>query len=361
MSESQVSAPGFDETLERVRSIVEAEVGMVIDAESRITVQGPPVTVFEAASDEGDLILTLRHTERGVTDERIAEVRGALADGWAWIGGEVSATGDDLDVTVSATVARDRLGRHAFLAAVHGLMSVVDSTEPAPTAVADDTRVLERAWVATHMVPTGGLPTWPSPDGRAPSSVRLEARVPLSIAETRGDWARVVGANGWTGWLDRRRLEPVRRTQAAAPSTPSTAAAPSAWSIRPLPLIGLFALGFSGVLPWLRSADGSLSALEVPLAFLWDASAAEPPHLGWLVLALAAAVAALTFSSRAPLLFIPLGLIVVAVPLLFVAQVYRGVTESGGSAGDAFALIGIAPPVAFIAGLVLLASARGSR
>jgi hypothetical protein len=358
MNERTAEASAADETLDRVREWVAAESGMTIDAEDRISVDGPPITVLAATVDEGHLTLTHRRTEPATNEDRIAGIRARAADPGPGVVGKVEVTGAELEITLSATLARERLGRHAFLAAVHALLGAIESTgpamappatEPAPEPDPDDTRVLERAWVPSHAVPKGGLPTWPTPDGRSPSPVRLEAGVELSIAETRGDWARVVGSNGWTGWLDRRRLQPIHPRPH---SGPVAAGAPSTRSIRTLPLIGLLAVGVSSVLPWLRGPDGSFTALEVPLAFLWDVAAAEPPHLAWLLLAAATAVAGLTVWARHQLLFIPLGLVVLAVPMLFVAQVYRGAT------GDALGLIGIAPLVAFIAGLVLLASAR---
>jgi hypothetical protein len=365
MSEPTAATPAVDETLDRVRAWVDAEQGMTMDGDDRITVEGPPTIPLGVTIHDRDLTLTHRALERTASPERIAELRAIAADPGPGLDGKVVVTGDVAELTLSITVPRGRLGRHSFLGALHTLAGAVDSTGPtaAPPPIEpviepgpEDTRVLERVWVPSHVVPKGGLPTWPTPDGGSPSPVRLEARVELSIAESRGDWARVVGVNGWTGWLDRRRLEPLhRRSQSGL----TAAKRPSAWSVRPLPLIGLFAVGISSVLPWLRGVDGSLTALEVPLAFLWDVTAAEPPHLGWLLLALAAAVAGLTMWGKGHLLFIPLGLVVLAVPMLFAAQVYRGLAEAGEAAGDAFGLIGIAPIVAFVAGLVLLASARG--
>jgi hypothetical protein len=55
------------------------------------------------------------------------------------------------------------------------------------------------------VVPPGGLPSWsaPEPERTAP---RLDPLLPVALTELRGDWARVVCANGWTTWVDGRLL-----------------------------------------------------------------------------------------------------------------------------------------------------------
>ena len=60
-------------------------------------------------------------------------------------------------------------------------------------------------WAPTHAVPPEGMTAWATPDPQA-SSVMLAGGLPVAIAERAGDWARVVASNGWTGWVDGRRL-----------------------------------------------------------------------------------------------------------------------------------------------------------
>ncbi|MCX4744906.1 hypothetical protein OG455_05110 [Kitasatospora sp. NBC_01287] len=57
----------------------------------------------------------------------------------------------------------------------------------------------------THVIPPGGLPSWVAPDPARPAA-RLDPLLPVRLAETVGDWARVVCANGWATWLDGRLL-----------------------------------------------------------------------------------------------------------------------------------------------------------
>lgn len=63
------------------------------------------------------------------------------------------------------------------------------------------------AWTATHRVPAVGLPTWPAPDPAAAPGPNLDPGLAVQVVEDRGDWVRVVCENGWSCWVDGRRLE----------------------------------------------------------------------------------------------------------------------------------------------------------
>jgi hypothetical protein len=81
----------------------------------------------------------------------------------------------------------------------------------------------------THVAPTDGLATWSHPDFSEPSA-RLDALLPVRVAEVRGDWARVVCSNGWTGWADGRLL-------VTLPQRPPAATRPLAAAVDPRPLL----------------------------------------------------------------------------------------------------------------------------
>lgn len=68
---------------------------------------------------------------------------------------------------------------------------------PAPAAA---------AWMPTHVVPATGMAAWAAPDPSQPPIAQLAPGVQLMLAEQQGDWARVVGSNGWVGWVDARLL-----------------------------------------------------------------------------------------------------------------------------------------------------------
>lgn len=83
--------------------------------------------------------------------------------------------------------------------------------DPEPEPAVDPMSRLEESppqWVRTHVVPDGGLQAWASPDPSVPAVATLAAGVELQLQEQRGDWAHVLGSNGWSGWVDARRLEP---------------------------------------------------------------------------------------------------------------------------------------------------------
>ena len=75
---------------------------------------------------------------------------------------------------------------------------------PAPVAPAP-VAPMAPAWAPTHTVPPEGMTAWPTPDPQT-SGVQLGGGLPVAVAERTGDWAHVVTSNGWSGWVDGRRL-----------------------------------------------------------------------------------------------------------------------------------------------------------
>jgi hypothetical protein len=65
-------------------------------------------------------------------------------------------------------------------------------------------------WTPTHVVPEGGMPAWASPDPSAQAVATLAAGTQLQVQEWQEGWARVAASNGWSGWVDGRRLLPNR-------------------------------------------------------------------------------------------------------------------------------------------------------
>lgn len=63
------------------------------------------------------------------------------------------------------------------------------------------------SWQATHGVPVGGLDAYELPDPALAPIARLDAGLPVQVGEELGAWARVVCSNGWTAWVDGRRLD----------------------------------------------------------------------------------------------------------------------------------------------------------
>ncbi len=62
-------------------------------------------------------------------------------------------------------------------------------------------------WTPTRGTPAEGLDAWPQPDPASAEPIRLDPGLHLRVEQVSGDWAQVVASNGWTGWVDARRLE----------------------------------------------------------------------------------------------------------------------------------------------------------
>lgn len=89
----------------------------------------------------------------------------------------------------------------------HGDVAAADADlgEAATTTVAP-AAAPAGGWVPTHAVPPDNLPAWAAPDPSAPPAATLAAGLPLQVVEWNGAWARVRAENGWSGWVDGRRL-----------------------------------------------------------------------------------------------------------------------------------------------------------
>ena len=131
-------------------------------------------------------------------------VHGSLADLPALFGGTAnrmtSATGREglflLGALLSSAVA--------FLL-MRGAVGEPAAAQVPPTQVMLAPAV-SPPWAPTHAVPAGGAPAWGAPDPAAPVIATLQAGLPLRVVGWAGDWAQVKAENGWTGWVDGRRL-----------------------------------------------------------------------------------------------------------------------------------------------------------
>ncbi|MFJ9904636.1 hypothetical protein ACIRVK_17365 [Streptomyces sp. NPDC101152] len=81
----------------------------------------------------------------------------------------------------------------------------------------------------THVVPRCGMPAWEAPDPARPT-VPLDPLLPVQLVERRGEWARVLCANGWSAWVDGRLL-------VAVPQDPPATGGPRTRVDDPRPLI----------------------------------------------------------------------------------------------------------------------------
>ena len=129
-------------------------------------------------------------------------------------------------------------GGWSILAGKKGIRSdttmAVTYVKAAPVKAA--VKAARPARTPTHRVPDEGMQAWAAPDPSRPTVGTLNGGIELVVAARSGDWARVEGVNGWTGWVDGRRLVPRSEsphptpTTVEAPITPATAEAPTVQS-----------------------------------------------------------------------------------------------------------------------------------
>ena len=380
--------------LEKILDWAKAEPEVTVGEDGTITVGGDRPIRLTVTADEERVQLVHHHTETSEDPARFEAVRRGLPARGSAVTGTVSAAADELEVTLTSTLYTDGLTRQGFISAFHEMIATADraigpvaSTEPVakpapasesppeadtaestpaaapsadtPPADSAPTMVLSSVWVPTHRVPDGGLRAWPKPDPAVEPIATLQPRVELSIAEQRGDWARVVGSNGWTGWVDLRRLQtmPGGRVRPSAPTTPGAAKAGGASF--PLGAIGGAILAAAAFLPWF-SIPGfdEANAFDISLSFLWDLNGTGDPMLGLAIVALGglgllAAILPLV-PARLRRLAALAGLVLTG---LFVFQVHRGIDTTFSDTTDA---MGIGVYAALAGALLLLVAPKRS-
>jgi hypothetical protein len=349
--------------LNRVAEWVQAEEDLSLDEQGRIVV-GTEM-IIEVEADDDRLILTHRSLEPGASPERITELQSLLPGRATTMSGEVAPEESGTAVRLTNRIYLDGLNHQTFSTALRDLVGAVDalsvdrtpadaSMTPATESTAEipiepePTHEMDPVWIATHAVPAGGMPAWAEPNPGLQPTAMLEARVRLSIAERRGDWARVVGSNGWTGWVDARRLAELA---APEPADAGPASAEGRRQVNPLLLAGGFFIALSALLPWL--SDGR-NSMELTLRFLWDFDAAGAPYIGWVLVGLAAFAVGAAFLTRPLVAAILIGMVTIAVAGLFVAQLYRALEQGGGGFEDLREIIGWAPAITLGGGILTL-------
>lgn len=233
----------------------------------------------------------------------------------------------------------------------------------------------------THTVPEGGLPTWTNADPSSPTGPRLDPRLPVTLVESRGSWARVECANGWTAWVDGRQLVTIgaRGGVAGAPTAPAYATpaypapaypqnpyptaphpaaappAPGGWgpgyaptpayvapssTSRGVPVVGAIGaavVALSSILPWGRGAHGfrGATAFKIPVGILFTLRpTSDSVKLGLLVLVLGlVSVTCFVIGSAggraAGRIAGALGLLVAGLYVIQIARLYHDLGASG--------------------------------
>ena len=358
------------EAFDKVAGWLGSESGLEIGDTGAVTIEGDPPLELTVTTDDERVVLTHILQESGAGAGRADAIISQFPDRGTTLNAVAAVDRSGVTITVTNHVYVDGLSRQSVITALHELVAAVDTIgkqtlsetrvqEPVEAATTEpaqeDNAVTETqtGWTPTHHVPPAGMRAWAEPDPSLQPTTRLEPAVELVVSEQRGDWANVVGPNEWTGWVDARQLLQI----GAAPAAKSSIKF-GGFQLRPLPLIGAAALLLSAFLPWV-SGFPSLNSLDIALSFLWDLNASGSPYLGWAIIAIAAGglVASATKKS-VPALVTLLGLLAVGLTGAFLIQMYRGITDSGGTLGDIFDWIGFAPWVSLGGGVLLVAGAN---
>jgi len=228
----------------------------------------------------------------------------------------------------------------------------------------------ELAWQATHVVPTGGLRSWASPDGDTAPIADLAAGVELQVTERHSAWAGVRAENGWEAWVDGRRLVPISPVTAESPSrmTPPATGTPeadtsadetvSATRASRVSLVAAIALLVSAFLPWW--GEDARGSFDTSLFHVWnDSYKTGALTIGLLMLVVAAAALATIFVTGAARHRRLVGGIAVAIAAVWLLMtfVYLFIDEEavGTAIADLFTTYFAAGPwVALAAGITLL-------
>jgi hypothetical protein len=271
---------------------------------------------------------------------------------------------DATEVHLRYPIYADGLNRQTFLLAVRDITGTADSLReiaaPTPESTAEppaaaepesvfepiapaaepevqqpvtpaETVVVDRApaWAPTHTVPGGGMSAWSEPDPALAPVATLQARVELRVDDQRGAWAKVTGSNGWTGWVDARKLRPipgstgaVTEVAASPAATPVRTAGLGGLTIRPVPVVGGIAMIVGSFLTWV-GAIYDADAWDIGMGWLWQGTV-DNPRLGVIMLVLGIAAIGLAFVPRAGAgAFAGIGLLGLIVTALFTFQVLR--------------------------------------
>lgn len=358
------TTPSQPTPLERATEWAAAEPDLSIGDDGHLLVAGDPPLAFDIATADDRLTVSYRvpgPVAAGDLPGRASLVRT----------GEVDAGGGRV---LSVPIYLDGLGRQSFLDAVRALIGAAETAAAATPAPAtarttaerqaveepEATREMPAVWTPTHAVPAGGTGAWANPDPSAAPTATLEARVRLSIAEHRGDWVRVIGSNGWTGWVDARVLEPLGAEAATAKATGATGATGGGpnQQVRIISVIGAAVIGLSALTPWASpGAGGSSNAFDLSSRFLWDYTASGAPELGWVLVGLGVLALLVALRGTTPVRVL-VGFMALAVAGMFCLQLYRGITDVGGSFSDVMDIIGFAPLVTVAGGILVMVGAK---
>ena len=160
-----------------------------------------------------------------------------------------------------------------------GWTAWVDGRRLESTAVSNATsQEVKSDWQPTHVVVPEGAQAWGEPDPAAATAGALDPGLEVRVTEQQADgWVRILCANGWSAWVDGRRLSRVGGPPAVASPAPAPQLGIRLRAAGPLAVIGAALVVLGSFLPW-WSSPVSVSAWDLPLRRLVSntASTAQP-------------------------------------------------------------------------------------
>lgn len=115
----------------------------------------------------------------------------------------VAESGSEADRDTKVAGARELI--RSLRTQLDALPDVGSHAAAATPAVASALPAPPLVFAPTHRVPPEGLASWANPDP-AGVSTPLAGGLDVELVQQIGDWAHVRASNGWTGWVDARRL-----------------------------------------------------------------------------------------------------------------------------------------------------------
>jgi len=107
-------------------------------------------------------------------------------------------------LVASVVLPADELARQ--LAPDDQVEAAATHDEHPPTVPASEPAAIASTWAPTHTVPAEGLTAWARPDGSLAPVARLDPYLDVRLVQRHNGFAQVLCENGWSCWVDGRRL-----------------------------------------------------------------------------------------------------------------------------------------------------------